>query len=212
MISDYTRKKMSDAKKGKMPKNIGTSFGVRGKSLSEETKGKISNSTKGDKHHMFGKHLSEEHKLKLSIAGKGRIISKETIKKIKKATTGLRGYWKGKKRSPETRLKMKEAQLGEKGNNWRGGIYPENKRIRGSSDYKIWRDKVFERDNFTCQICTKRGGTLNADHIKPFSQFPELILEINNGRTLCVPCHKKTETYGWKIYNKLSPVIPTIPL
>ena len=44
------------------------------------------------------------------------------------------------------------------------------------------------------------GGKLNADHIKPFSLFPELRFDLNNGRTLCVECHKKTDTYCEKIY------------
>ena len=35
------------------------------------------------------------------------------------------------------------------------------------------------------------GSKLNADHIKPFSLYPELRLIVENGRTLCVDCHKK---------------------
>lgn len=48
------------------------------------------------------------------------------------------------------------------------------------------------------QWCFQKGGNLNADHIKPFSQFPELRFAINNGRTLCIDCHRKTETWGAK--------------
>jgi len=81
---------------------------------------------------------------------------------------------------------------------WRGGITPINFKIRNSLEYKNWRKQVFERDNYTCVWCRVRGGwdknvkiniRINADHIKPFSIFPELIFDLKNGQTLCVRCH-----------------------
>lgn len=63
------------------------------------------------------------------------------------------------------------------------------------AEYRDWRKTVFARDDYTCLWCGKRGVELNADHIKPFALYPELRLEISNGRTLCVPCHETTDTY-----------------
>ncbi len=70
----------------------------------------------------------------------------------------------------------------------------------GSAEDRDWRKAVFERDDYTCTICGQRGGRLQADHIKPFKEFPALRHVLGNGRTLCVPCHVKTPTYGWSAY------------
>lgn len=67
----------------------------------------------------------------------------------------------------------------------------------GSVEDREWRQKVFERDRFTCQLCGQRGGRLQADHIKSFSAYPELRHVLSNGRTLCVGCHKLTPNYGY---------------
>lgn len=65
-------------------------------------------------------------------------------------------------------------------------------------DYEIrdWRNAVFKRDNYTCQKCFKNKVKLNADHIKTWSEHPKLRFDINNGRTLCVNCHKEV-TREW---------------
>jgi 5-methylcytosine-specific restriction endonuclease McrA len=81
---------------------------------------------------------------------------------------------------------------------WRGGVTPENEKIRHSQKYYQWRDAVYKRDDYTCQECGDRGGRLQADHVKPFAFFPELRFDVNNGRTLCKRCHEKTPTFGHK--------------
>jgi len=90
----------------------------------------------------------------------------------------------------------KLAIRGDRHPHWRGGITGWQNKIRHSIEYKNWRRAVLERDNFTCQDCGVRGGNLHADHIKPFAFFPALRFEVSNGRTLCVPCHLDTPTYG----------------
>ena len=61
-------------------------------------------------------------------------------------------------------------------------------------ELKIWRKKVFERDNYTCTQCGK-GGKLQAHHIKRWADYPELRFDVSNGQTLCVGCHSKTEGF-----------------
>jgi hypothetical protein len=87
--------------------------------------------------------------------------------------------------------------------NYKGGITPENKKFRASDEYKAWRKDVFVRDRYTCVQCGQLGWELHADHIKPFAYYPELRLDVNNGRTLCKSCHQKTDTYARRYeYNK----------
>lgn len=101
---------------------------------------------------------------------------------------------------PERNRKISESKKGEKHWNWKGGISPRNNRFRQSRDYKTWRMSVFKRDRFACVKCKyKSRGTrpadIQADHIKSFSKFPKLRLSVKNGRTLCIPCHKRTKSY-----------------
>lgn len=76
------------------------------------------------------------------------------------------------------------------------GLTSANARIRDSREYTEWRRHVFQRDDYTCQSCNKRGGKLNADHELSFSAYPALRFEVLNGRTLCIPCHQATPNYG----------------
>lgn len=112
---------------------------------------------------------------------------------------------KGRHLSDVHKTKLSEGKKGDKSHLWKGGITPINVLIRASKKMRDWRKAIFERDNYTCQICGVRGVYLEADHIKQFSDFPELRFELSNGRTLCRECHKKTDTYlvkgRWKKQN-----------
>ena len=123
----------------------------------------------------LGKKHSESSRLKMSLSGKCRKQTPEHI--------------------------AKRIMKGANNPMWKGGITPINVKLRGSVEYKLWRTSVFQRDNYTCVWCGARNGNgktiiLNADHIKPFAHYPELRFAIDNGRTLCVQCHKTTGTWG----------------
>lgn len=83
---------------------------------------------------------------------------------------------------------------GSKHWNWQGGITPTRVRERLSLEHKTWSRLILERDKFTCQICGKAGGLLHANHIKKFVDYPNLRLELTNGISLCVLCHRKAVT------------------
>jgi hypothetical protein len=169
---------------------------------------------KGCKPWNTGKHLPEEMKENLRRKNKGNKPWNDGIKGIRlsKKSEFKKGFipWnkglKGIHLSVKSEFKKGQISIhknkpslkirGENHWNWKGGITPKNTAIRMTLEYKIWARQIKERDNYTCQICGKRGGYLHADHIKKFADYPELRFELSNGRTLCVPCHRKTETYG----------------
>lgn len=103
-------------------------------------------------------------------------------------------FYIGFKHSEETKKKF-ALRRGEHTGNWKGGVTSKNTLIRNSNKYKNWRESVFKRDNYTCQFCGKCGGKIQADHIAPFATYPELRFSLDNGRTLCIDCHKKTPNY-----------------
>lgn len=205
------------------------------KQCSEETKRKIGLANSRPKISIVCLICSKEFFVSKSryMRGEVRFCSRKCFY-LKKRTpwnkgkTGLQIAWNkgkkmvfkhpmlGKKHTPEARLKITLAQLGkpkynqrgEKSHRWKGGKTSEVMRLRNSLDYKIWRREIYKRDNYTCLWCGQRGGRLNADHIKPFALFPELRFELSNGRTLCISCHYKTDTWGGnsnqKAYEKKS--------
>ena len=81
------------------------------------------------------------------------------------------------------------SQSGELSAMWKGGITPINKRIRMSLQFKNWRNSVFKRDDYTCQICGQHGGVIHPNHIKKFSDYIDKRFFIDNGITLCEHCH-----------------------
>lgn len=79
----------------------------------------------------------------------------------------------------------------------RKGKTSKNNLLRMRKKYRIWRDKVFKRDKYTCQDCGKHSGInqgivhLSAHHKKSFAENPLLRYKVSNGITLCRKCHSK---------------------
>ncbi|HUW90045.1 MAG TPA: HNH endonuclease [Candidatus Nanopelagicaceae bacterium] len=81
---------------------------------------------------------------------------------------------------------------------WIGGKIPywerSQKQQRKSKKYQDWRNDIFIRDKYTCQICGQIGEELNAHHIKKYSIYKKLRFKEDNGVTLCIKCHRKKHT------------------
>lgn len=214
------KKKISLTLMGKSSWNKGKKL----QKLSEEHKRKISRAFKGRKRSeetrkkqgesKKGIQKSKEHREKLSYAIKNHYFwnahPKKGIHLSEKTKIMISKKNKGRKHSLEERIRKSLVKRGEKSHFWKGGINPINKKIRKSLDYKLWREAVLKRDNYTCLWCGVRfikGVTgriiIHADHIKPFSLYPKLRFNIDNGRTLCIACHRKTDTWGGSMNKKI---------
>jgi len=150
-----------------------------------------------------GLHTIHSEKTKQTIRQKleGHSVSDKTRERISGKLKGTKNPWVSER--------MKTMK-GEKNYSWKGGkmkLYPILFQIRRSFKYRQWRSDIFTRDNFTCQDCGKRGGDLEAHHIEEFYKIIEKnkiktvqgalaceeLWNLNNGRTLCRECHKKTK-------------------
>lgn len=181
-----------------------------GKIVSQKTIKKLKDNHpnfKGKNHPQYGTHRSEETKEKLKQANLGKKMSEETKNKIK-----------------EHHIKN-NINKGEKNHFWKGGITPIRPKIHQSWIYRQWRINIFQRDNYTCQECKKRGGVLHTHHsIIPFSKIINAIKQwcdefsldlyetaiqwqplwnVDNGITICKDCHKEFHRiYGKKDNNQ----------
>lgn len=173
--SDITKKNISEALKGKVPWNKGIPH-------TEEAKSKMRNSQR--------KRFENPENHPRWKGGDIEIICKECREKFiipysRKDTASFcskKCYWK----------------------NSDNGLSKESHKIRESVKYKQWREKVYKRDNYLCQMpnCNGKEKYLNAHHIKTFKEYPELIFEVSNGITLCRKCHLKI-LYKEKQYENL---------
>lgn len=68
--------------------------------------------------------------------------------------------------------------------------------VTPNENMRVFRNSVFERDNYTCIICGDRSGegnpvTLHAHHLDGYHWFIDGRFDPENGVTLCSVCHDK---------------------
>lgn len=154
--------------------------------------------------------MPDDVRKKISAKLTGQKLSPETIKKLMGRTP-----WNKGKRFVEIEK--------EKHWNWKGGRTKLAVRIRCSFEGRKWTYAVFKRDKSACIKCGAKKVDdnkffLQAHHIKPLWQlmneykirsFDDAIKckelwDIDNGQTLCIPCHKQTDSYCGKSKGKLA--------
>ena len=140
--------------------------------------------------------IKQSEGLKGNQNAKGTKRTKKHIKSWVDVNKGNQ-YHRGFKDSKETRRKKSEAQKGEKGSNWQGGISFEPYSIDWTRSLRI---SIRERDHYTCQLCGKKQGDRAFDihHI----DYNKKNCNPENLMTLCANCHTKT-SYNrqyWKNY------------
>lgn len=122
------------------------------------------------------------------------LILESRIGKMKPWNKGKRGVqvgWsKGKTFAYKPRISMRGRFLGSKSPRWKGGVTNPNTLERKKFQQTIQK-QVFERDNYTCQMCNSRGGHIQVDHIQSWAKYVEGRFSIDNCRTLCDKCHYK---------------------
>ena len=190
---------------------------------------------------LLGHVISKDVRKKISLSLMGHKLSKKTREKISRSVHLLMteehkqrmrkkaivlGWPKAARKKSEKfnknfvftakmRKKISEAHRREKHYNWKGGIASLTKIIRHSLESKIWRQRIFVRDNYTCQKCNVKNRYLMPHHKKAFSLvFSEFLKfysqfspvknkeilahlaisygpfwNIANGGTLCEDCH-----------------------
>jgi len=131
---------------------------------------------------MRGKHLSEETRLKISLALKGREVSLDEREKRSK-------YWKN-----FYALNPHLIRRGPNHPNWKGGI---SNKPYGFDFNSALRRRILERDGYKCQLCGATSN-LNVHHIN----YDKNDNSFNNLLTLCKGCNAKmnfNRSY-WQVY------------
>lgn len=199
-LSLSTRRKISQTLTGRVGANKGINF-------SAHHCEKLSKA-------LTGRKLSKSHRLNVIAATKERWQDSEYKKSLAKKISISQ---KGKIFTEVHKLHIK--QNTPRGSNhlwWKGGITPLRKAIRALYEQHLWIHAVKKRDGYRCTECFKESNLhvhhkiemnkLFAQFLNEYDQFSPLedretllrlaikykpFWDIDNGITLCIPCHKK---------------------
>ena len=194
-------------KKGMTPWNKGTHIRFGGRPFQKGHKINL-----GKVGYWKGKNIPEEIKKRISEKLKGKHLSPRT--EFKKGNKAALGH-KLPKKCKETWFKKGQSSwnkgiTGEKSHVWKNYLANFKEQLRGLTQYKEWRLKVFTRDRFTCQDCGITKKLLEAHHKKKlYDIFKEYniktieealscqeLWDVNNGKTLCKICHNKARRHS----------------
>lgn len=101
----------------------------------------------------------------------------------------------------EYRTKQSIAKTGKRNGMWNPRLSEEERQLnrekgRNMDGYSVFRWKVYERDDYTCQKCgDDTGGNLVVHHIDSYKEHIDKRVDENNGITFCESCHKEYHKY-----------------
>jgi hypothetical protein len=137
--------------------------------------------------------------------GYGKTFSHTEEARRKIAENNAR-YWQGKKR-PGLGEKLSKIHTGRYRGSPCDNSVEQNLRERKSAAMKKWARAVKRRDGYKCMVCFSAEQPLIAHHIWPFHGYTGIRFALDNGITLCEPCHHKTlgreldfvNQFGWRL-------------
>lgn len=164
----------------------------------------------------LGRKLSEDTRKRMSVAQRGHPVSQEQRLAISRTLKGRRMPYvaeanskrvysqvvRDKRRkvarslwTPQFRQKMKERMSGENSPVWikdRSKLKIDAIQRPYDTQYKYWMLEVKKRDGWMCRVSNQDcSGRLEAHHILPWRDYPNLRYSLNNGITLCHFHHPK---------------------
>ena len=118
---------------------------------------------------------------------KGKLEHKEYVKKNKVRIRECYKQWE--KNNIEKVHNYRINRLQKEGKSFEKGVYE----FAWALD--SWSKSVKNRSDFKCEVCNNKTDV--SHHILHKAKYPKMALILNNGISLCTPCHR--EVHGWNL-------------